>query len=372
MSSAARRREQVSQSITAPSCLPPSADSWGRNDSVFEREARFVRVCALSLSPPLIVVVASLDRTFSLLIPPYVHPARCFLFASSLPKTCGILPTSRLLIRSSVRQRRDPFLSIFLFLVSRFRDRAVTDPSFPLAVGPLHLDTVLPSSRFSPFPLLCFSRLVVSSPHLSFNYPTMTDELISLVDGCGPDNPHVLTDGKSAGSTTLLTYPWVASPRSLLFGNPITCLHSLWDLLMVVCILYAINVRSSITAYDTSGMIHNHLPTTLCPQSSGDASCPMNCRVLTPRAVCRVSQRGFNRRFIPSRTPCIPVSAGGGQIHTEAEKCPCSVFCRFSDHVQCQSASLPTSPPSTPQSPDCIQFLLVLIPLSPSAVRIDA
>ena len=88
-----------------------------------------------------------------------------FLFAASLPKTCGILPTPRLLIRSPSATACHPnpgtttaILSIFRFLVSTFRDRTVS----AFGSGPPSFASVTPSSRFSPFPLPGFSRLVGS------------------------------------------------------------------------------------------------------------------------------------------------------------------------------------------------------------------
>lgn len=190
MSNAARRRQlsrlQVSRSIAFRLCLSRIGKFLGLQCFFFRKEARVVRVCALAVTPSDRRRGVARSDVFpnAPLRPPSV---RCFLFASSLQN----LPTSRLLIRSSVRQRRDTLLVAchssspgrrhpFSLFFCSWSPHSVTGLSpirsfllLLLAAGRLHLGPAILSSRFSPFPLLCFSRLVVPSLtdllKLSFN-----------------------------------------------------------------------------------------------------------------------------------------------------------------------------------------------------------
>jgi hypothetical protein len=188
MRGAARRGAQlssphVSQSIVIPSCLPPSANSWGFNLSLFEREARLVRVLyVLSLSPSLIVVVALLDRSFFSLTPPYVHVCPVFSFCSFSPRhvpvpayvssadsLVGSAPVRLLAccLSSLISGRQRQSLFVFPFLVSKFRDRTTILSTQPLSFGFRH--SLFPFLSF-PASLFLPSLTLPVQIRLSFNY----------------------------------------------------------------------------------------------------------------------------------------------------------------------------------------------------------
>lgn len=192
-----------------------------------------------------------------------------------------------------------------------------------LEVGRLHLDAGIPSSRFSPFPLLRFSRLVVpsraNSITLFLNYSTSRSQWPndrSAQMSWGPDNPHLPlnSDEWEAGQ---LDHPIGGvgdgeSSFAFSFVHSL-CTHS-WRLMrcrLALCSFSAPSpaftrlgsvdgrVRAPPNACVIEhncvrrvGMTYDRPSTALCPppsQSSSDPSCLMNCAVLAPRPACRMS-----------------------------------------------------------------------------------
>lgn len=137
---------------------PASADP-GR----FSKEKRALYVYALLPSHPLIVVAHRSTGRF-----PLPHfPAQSFLLPARW-SGAGASPPWPVAWHTN----DDDHLSFSLFLVSRFRDRTVTDifVTLPLEAGCLHLDSIFPFLSLPPF----FSSPVSRSANpitLSFNFP---------------------------------------------------------------------------------------------------------------------------------------------------------------------------------------------------------
>jgi len=183
----------------------------------FRKEARVVRVCALAVTPSDRRRGVARSDVFSnaTLRPPSV---RCFLFTSSLPKPAHVSFADSLVGSAAARPlacflsflipgTTTSFLSIFLFLVSRFRHRTVTDPFFP----PPPFGSRPPSfgSRHSVFPFLSLpaSLLLPSRRPFPYRSAQLIFQLINI--------PLTMTDVRSAvslagvTSTILLAYSWV-------------------------------------------------------------------------------------------------------------------------------------------------------------------
>lgn len=155
-------------SIVSP---PPDRRGSGRPNDPVLRGNRFVRVCAITIatSHPLIVVVASFDRTFSqiALFLPKKHAkynARRVVdwVMASVPHDSSFV-TCHAQFWAARRQS-----TAIPPPVSRFRSRTVTDRTFCQPC--LHLNTGILSSNFSYLSLRCFSRLLPSCPNPSTSF----------------------------------------------------------------------------------------------------------------------------------------------------------------------------------------------------------